>query len=277
MNRGGISLTAADEMGSSQGDDGRYLYAVVLASEAKDLGEIGVDKRCVYMVPSGNLAAVVHACPPSPYDLKAEAVHERVLEHSYVLDVATVLFGTVLPFSFNVIVRGSDQTVEDWLSKNRSQLRDQLFRLKGHSEYSVQLYCDEEALRTRVAIIDEDTVDQNKVIENATRGSAYLRKRGFELKIKDAVSMEISKVADEMTNHVRSISLEMKVEGGSSSVPEQYKKMRRVANLTCLVDADKIGMLGSALDHINHMDGFSVRFSGPWAPFSFVRLKEIMQ
>jgi len=37
-----------------------------------------------------------------------------------------------------------------------------------------------------------------------------------------------------------------------------------------LVYTDKYRELGEELDEINKMQGFSVRFTGPWPPYSFV-------
>ena len=47
-----------------------------------------------------------------------------------------------------------------------------------------------------------------------------------------------------------------------------------VVALSCLVQDNNVGKLGRVLDEINHREGFAVRFTGPWAPFSFIRLKE---
>ncbi|HEX7474725.1 MAG TPA: GvpL/GvpF family gas vesicle protein, partial [Dehalococcoidales bacterium] len=41
-------------------------------------------------------------------------------------------------------------------------------------------------------------------------------------------------------------------------------------NLSCLVAKDKVAGLGEELEKINNMEGFSVHFSGPWPPYSFV-------
>jgi hypothetical protein len=41
-------------------------------------------------------------------------------------------------------------------------------------------------------------------------------------------------------------------------------------NLSCLVARDKVDSLGKELEAINNMNGFSVHFSGPWPPYSFV-------
>jgi hypothetical protein len=37
-----------------------------------------------------------------------------------------------------------------------------------------------------------------------------------------------------------------------------------------LVAKEKINSLGKELEEINNIDGFSVHFSGPWPPYSFV-------
>ncbi len=43
-----------------------------------------------------------------------------------------------------------------------------------------------------------------------------------------------------------------------------------IMNLSCLVHKDRVVELGKELEKIEMNDGVSVRFSGPWAPFSFV-------
>jgi hypothetical protein len=41
-------------------------------------------------------------------------------------------------------------------------------------------------------------------------------------------------------------------------------------NLSCLVSKDKVDGLGEELEKINNTEGFSVHFTGPWPPYSFV-------
>ena len=57
-------------------------------------------------------------------------------------------------------------------------------------------------------------------------------------------------------------------------VVEKTKKLNNgkvmLLNLSCLVAKEKIDSLGKELEEINNMDGFSVHFSGPWPPYSFV-------
>ena len=55
---------------------------------------------------------------------------------------------------------------------------------------------------------------------------------------------------------------------------EKTKKLNRdrvmLLNFSCLVVSEKVDSLGKELEKINNMDGFSVHFSGPWPPYSFV-------
>jgi hypothetical protein len=55
---------------------------------------------------------------------------------------------------------------------------------------------------------------------------------------------------------------------------EKTKKMdeekQMLVNLSCLVDMERYKALGEELEKIEQMDGFSVRFTGPWPPYSFV-------
>ena len=41
-------------------------------------------------------------------------------------------------------------------------------------------------------------------------------------------------------------------------------------NLSCLVAKNKVTGLGAELENIDALEGFSVHFSGPWPPYSFV-------
>ena len=46
--------------------------------------------------------------------------------------------------------------------------------------------------------------------------------------------------------------------------------LQMIMNLSCLVYKDSHTELGEELGKINQLEGFSVRFTGPWPPYSFV-------
>ena len=59
---------------------------------------------------------------------------------------------------------------------------------------------------------------------------------------------------------------EIKVEKAKKTDEERQMLM----NLSCLVHKKKSKELGEELERINEQEGFSVRFTGPWPPYSFV-------
>lgn len=256
--------------------EGRYLYSIINSGAELSLGDIGIDDNRVYTIPYKDIAAVVHSCQAKPYETKDnEKAKEWIFTHNYVTDQATKKFGTVLPFSFDAIVRGNDDTIKDWLSKSYEKLKQELERVKDKAEYSVQIFCDQGKLVEKIVRSDQELEGLKEKIEKMPKGAAYLFQRRFELKIKDAISAEISKLAGEFGSKIRKHVEEMKVEEKISQVPGKYKDKKLIVTLSCLVHKDRVERLGEVLDEINKREGFAVRFTGPWAPFSFVQLKEV--
>lgn len=255
--------------------EGRYLYCIINSGAMLNLGGIGIEDSMVYMIPHEDIAAVVHPCQANPYETKDnEKAREWILAHNYVIDHASKQFGTVLPFSFDTIVRGGDDTLKDWLSKSCEKFKGELERVKNKAEYSVQVFYEHEKLAGKLVNDDQELKGLKEKMEKMPKGAAYLLQRKYELKVKDALSAGIAKLAGEFGGRIREHVEEMKVEEKTSQVPEKYKDKTLIVTLSCLVHEDKVEKLGEVLDEINKRDGFAVRFTGPWAPFSFVGLKE---
>jgi Gas vesicle synthesis protein GvpL/GvpF len=135
--------------------EARYIYSIAKMGTRVSLGEIGIEKTEVFTIPYKDIAAVVHSCQPLAYDTKDKALAEEwVLAHSYVIDQAVKKFGSVLPFSFDVILKGEDSAILEWLGKNYSLLLQDLEKVKGKAEYTIQIYYDYDALASRVLLGD---------------------------------------------------------------------------------------------------------------------------
>jgi hypothetical protein len=263
-------------MSSAQAEvgEGRYLYCIVNGGAELDLGEIGVEDAKVYTVPHEDVAAVVHACQAKPYESKDEEKVKRwIFAHQYVIDQATKRFGTVLPFTFDSIVKGDDKVVKDWLGKEHSKFKRELERLKDKSEYTVQIFCDESMLAEKVEEKSDDVRKLRDDIKAKSKGAAYLLERKLEGMIKDLVAAEASGYSKKFLEQIKGHVDEIKAENPSKRVPEKWKNKLMILNLSCLVHKDRVEELGNALGEINKLEGFAVRFTGPWAPFSFARLE----
>ncbi len=92
----------------------------------------------------------------------------------------------------------------------------------------------------------------------------------YKQKLEKAVKAEMEKLADEW---FRDFYGRIK-QHTDDIVVEKTKKVDKdkmmLLNVSCLVTREKGDSLGDELEKINNMEGFSVRFTGPWPPYSFV-------
>jgi len=97
-------------------------------------------------------------------------------------------------------------------------------------------------------------------------GMAYM----YRQKLEKAVKAEMERLADEwfkefygrIKQHTDDIVVE--------KTKKVDKDKTMLLNLSCLVAKEKVEGLGEELEKINGLEGFSVRFTGPWPPYSFV-------
>ncbi|MDQ1261242.1 MAG: GvpL/GvpF family gas vesicle protein [Euryarchaeota archaeon] len=254
-------------------NEARYLYSVVKTGHEARLGSIGIQENDVYIVPYKDIAAIVHACEAKPYHTEDKKLAEDwVLEHSYVIDQATKLFGTVLPFSFDVIIKGNDDAVRDWLCRDYENLAGELLRMQGTAEYSIQIYSDHACLETLVLERNQELVDLKSRIEKEPKGKAYLLKRNLDMKLKNLSYVEAGELANRFCSEIKPLVEELKVAGKASWTPDKYRDKKLLATFSCRVSDEAVKKLGEVLEEINCKEGFYVRFTGPWAPFSFVCL-----
>lgn len=256
--------------------EGRYLYCVINSGAKLSFGNIGINDSGVYTVPHKDIAAVVHSCIPKPYETDDnEKAKEWILAHNYVIDQKTKKFGTVVPFSFDAIIKGNDDTIKDWLTGSYGKVKGELERLENKSEYTIQIFCEENKFTEDIMSNDQELKVHKDKMTNMSKGTAYLLQKQFELKIKDIISNKMSKLAIEFGSGIKEYVEELRVEKKTTQVPEKYKDKKMIVSFSCLVRDDNIEEVGEVLDEINNRDAFAVRFTGPWAPFSFIKLEEV--
>ncbi|MCJ7762378.1 GvpL/GvpF family gas vesicle protein, partial [Candidatus Bathyarchaeota archaeon] len=97
-------------------EEGRYLYCIVSSGNEKDFGKVGVEDNSVYIVAFNDIGAVVHRCEAKPYETATkEKAGKWLLAHQYVVDLATEEFGTVIPLTFDTILKGDNESLKKWL------------------------------------------------------------------------------------------------------------------------------------------------------------------
>jgi len=253
--------------------EGRYVYCVANSGKETDFGHMGVENSFVVTLPVRDIGAVVHRCEIKLYKTKdEEKTLEWLLAHQFVIDAATKEFGTLIPLAFNNILAGDDEAVRKWLDGHYSQLKTLLERLEGKEQYEVQVFLENEFVRKTIEE-DEEIQNLRKDIENKTKGAAYLLKRKQEKRL-----ALIECHARRLCNDIRELVDEVGIEPVDKKAPEKWRDKLMILNLACLVRKDTVQKLTMLLQKVDRREGFAVRYTGPWPPYSFVaeirRLKE---
>ncbi len=250
----------------------RYLYCVADSGEQVSLGAIGIDGSKVYTIPYRDICAVVHECPAEPYNsTDREVVNSWVLVHQKVVDEAWERWGTVLPLGFDTIVMdkdgvGAEENVRNWLQNDYDNLKSKMEKVRGKAEYGVQIFWEPQVIAQSLIKTSPEISQLEEQIKSQSKGVAYLYKQ----KLENALKRDLESKADQcfrdfyqrIRRHVDDIVVEKTKQGDENT--------QMVMNLSCLLPRNKSTELGEELENINSIDGFSVRFTGPWPPYSFV-------
>jgi len=251
-------------------EEGRYLYCIVNSGKKTDFGQIGIEDNLVYTMSLNDIGAVVHRCEAKPYKTEdKEKAAEWILTHQYVIDLATKEFGTVIPLTFDTIFRGGDETVKKWLHEEYHRLKALLAKLEGRAEYEVQIFLENDFVNN-MKEESEEIQRLKRDLENKGSGAAYLFKKRLEKGIRLEKERFVNKYARELYDQIKTLVDDVKLESTERQVPEKWRDKQMILNLACLAHKDKIQNLGNILEEVNKREGFAVRFTGPWPPYSFV-------
>lgn len=246
-----------------------YVYAVVPAVPYRPSGT-GIDGAPLHVVgPEAGPRALVHTHEEGPYDGPDDDVKRWILQHSDAVENAWEGAGTVLPVSFNVIVRPDADTgataleqLGTWLTAAGEQLRRRLDELAATSELRVEISLDRSEF-----LASSPEVQQMK--DDMAERPAGVR-RLLEKRLEKTEKEMTDKAADRLYPDFRS-----RVAAHCSEIAE-YRKPTREAGLvpvltaSCLVETPQIHSLGAELTAIQEEHpASSIRFLGPWPPYSF--------
>lgn len=249
-----------------------YVYAIVPAGEYQP-GVSGIDEATLHVVGAdAGPRAVVHRHTAAPYDGPDEDVKRWILQHSDVVEDGWEGAGSVLPVSFNVIVRPDAETgatarqqLEAWLASAGEGLSRRLEELTGTSELRVEISLD------RAAFVADSPEIGQLTREMADRPAGV--RRLYEKRLEKTEKELTDRAADELYPSFRT-----RVAGHCLEIAE-YRKPSREAGLvpvltaSCLVDQPGIRALGQELSAIREeQPAADIRFLGPWPPYSFANM-----
>ena len=265
-------VVVADEFKAESKEKGRYLYCVTDNCVRASLGRIGLDGKEVYTIPFVDLCVVAHNCPCEPYKSEdSEVVKRWVVTHEKVVEIAWERFGTVLPIGFDTIIQGEEdkspeENIKSWLKKDYANLKEKINEIRGKAEYGVQISWDPKFIADEIAKTNQEIRSLNQDINSKPKGIAYMFKHKLESLLKKEMEKRAALCFEDFYARIKKCVDEIRVE----KTKKTDEKRQMLMNLSCLVDKKKSKELGEELEKINEEEGFAVRFTGPWPPYSFV-------
>ncbi|MFC3958715.1 gas vesicle protein GvpL [Halovivax cerinus] len=289
---------AAAEDGRPDLTDGRYLYSVVSLGDTDDeLQVTGVDDEPVTVVADADggstLGAIVHRCDALYDAADPRIVRQWLVQHQRVVDEATETFGTPIPFQFDTIVRGGDDAVAEWLAAERDALRTVLDDVAGANEYRIEVRRTEPIPADEFEATDGELADLRNRIDDATEGTAHLLEKQYEGKLSERRRERDRRLASSVRERIDGLVSRLEVldrrpsvtlgdarngsdaESGQSpgegtAADEDGETGEPVCRFALLATDDAVDDVGSILDTVADREGITVRFTGPWPPYSFV-------
>lgn len=240
---------------------GRYIYAVVPKTAARDFQCDGIDDRRVFIASQGMVSAVVSEISVAKIrpERRNLAAHQKVLK--YLME-----FDTPLPMAFGNIA-DREKEVINFLSRNQNVLLDQLLRVSGKVEMGVRVKWDVPNIFAHFVNKQPDLREMRDRLFGGNREPTPDEK------------IELGREFDRILEAVRDTHAEM-VENILSAKCFEIKRSRLrserdVMNLACLIGR------GSQSDFENEIfraagyfdNTFTFDFNGPWAPHHFVEIE----
>lgn len=268
-------ITAADgASGTDHVPSKLYVYAIVSAGGYAPT-VTGIDGSPLHVV--GDVEgprAVVHTHSGGPYDGPDEDVKRWILEHSEVIEDGWKGARSVLPVSFNVIVRpdvdsGASATaqLEGWLEGTKSALSKRLDELRGTSELRVEISLD------RSTFVDSNDEIRGMKSDMADRPAGV--RRLLEKRLEKTEKELADRTADDLYPAMRARIAEQCVDIEEYRTPPRETGQTPILMASCLVTDPGIQNLGAELTAIqNEQPAITIRFLGPWPPYSFADMSD---
>jgi len=243
-----------------------YLYCIGYGDGSPEVR--GIDEEPVFSIRIQELSAVVHACRPVPYQSDdPDAVKKWVVDHQRVIDAATSVYQTVVPFGFDTIISPTEDTcaadvLAVWIESDYSSLLRKVDVIRGKSEYAIQISVSpgrDDGDQMAEPAPPDDTAQEKPGLSYLYSKKAHIAKRRKDRDHLVDLARECYQVIESYTADIVT---------HKNKPPEDENKM--ILNLSCLVGEDMYPELCTALDRLVHQKNVLVRFTGPWPAYSFV-------
>ncbi|HBM16051.1 MAG TPA: hypothetical protein DD381_06900 [Lentisphaeria bacterium] len=205
-----------------------------------------------------------------PWLEKYVRMHEAVIEN-------VMLKGfTVIPFKFATVFY-SKGTLSSFLEEYSQVLKSSLSELKNKEEWGIKIYCNNEKIENFIRTTNQQVIDFNNQILNATQGKAYFMKKKQQELIGKLVKDKALDYSDECYLYLKELAGNSKK---NKLQPKEltFKDHEMVMNLVFLLDKSSVSNFSNAVSTLKSKyenSGLIIDITGPWAPYNFCKIGEL--
>jgi tetratricopeptide (TPR) repeat protein len=263
------NLTPVDAEATIPVQDACYLYCVAPAFDLSGLDLRGLDDAAVYQIAFREISAVVHDCPAVPYAGDDERVQAWLLAHHAVIDRVWDQTGTVLPLTFDVIIKGGSgqqarEQVVAWLKENYESFRDKLNDLQGTAELVIQVNWDRAAAMQEIGSTDSEVGQLQEELQGKPKGIVFFYRQKIEKLVRQKADAIVEAICHTYLERIRALAVQTSI-----NKPKHLDSLEMLLHLSVLVDREKISEIGMVLGELEARQGIAIHFTGPWPPYSF--------
>ena len=251
--------------------NGLYLYCIADGHIETNFGTIGINGQEVYSIVYEDLSAIVHDLIVEQEKVEGEKLNECAVKHAQVVDTVWEKFGTILPLTFYTVIKGDEkispvQNLKNWMRDDYKNLKQKLTKVTGKAEYAIKIFWSTQIIGALLIQNDPEIRTLHATIETSQKGLAYMYKQKLENLLKKKIEAEAERYFNDFYKRIAACVSAIKVE--ATKKVDLDKQM--LMNLSCLMSKEDSAILGKELDLMSNINGIFVRFTGPWAPYSFV-------
>ena len=266
------SKQAPEEKHAESISNGRYVYCLVRATDqSEQINVTGIGDSEITIIEHRDIGAIVHHCEELYDTDDLTQLKQWLLAHQRVVDEANQSYGTPLPIRFDTIFEGGDSSVERWIESHYDRLREELSGLKNRSEYRVHLFSVPSKFEKQIKTEDAELQRLQQRQQDSAAGKRFLLEKKYDNRLRELKQGRQSELKNELLENISPLVEEIVEQESQSSlqggtVPEDKERITRIA---VLADESQETALGDQLDEFVERDGIEIRFTGPWAPYTF--------
>jgi hypothetical protein len=247
--------------GTSDADEGKYVYCVIRSPDEKDFGPIGIGEggNRVYTVNYQDIAAVVSDTPIRIYD----PTRENVLAHE---NETVMREHTVIPMSFGTIFRTRDDIVE-LLKSTYQAFEDVLEKMRDKIEFGLKVLWDRDRVVAQIEEQDEDIGRLKGEITGNAQSSTYFARMQLGRLIEAALEKSANSYVMDIHESLKPVAV--------ASRSNKPIGDRMFMNAAYLVERSKEQDFDEAVKALSrkYEEVLSFKYTGPWPPYNFVNIK----